>query len=364
MFPPQARVRALAAILAVALALAAITAWLLVGRPRRAAPSGAPAWPARSSSPARSPATTPSPATGRGCRATPGGCGFPGAASTGLLPGTALRKVPGQVSSGQGWSFRPSTHSVEVTGRGAVLSGLAIAGNLDIAASDVTVRDDRIVTAGTFGISLRHTSGVTIEHTTVRGANATTGRVDYAIDDIYGDSTGLVIRNDNISRWRVGINAQSGLVTGNYIHDPGYVAGDHTDGIYVSGGTRPLIISDNTVLNRLGQTCAIMLESAAGQPVADKAIVGNLLAGGDYAVYAAGAQRDSTRIVIRGNRFGRQFYPASGRYGPVTQFQADGAGNIWSGNIWSGNAWTGSARPSDISSRPVPGGRADIIPAP
>jgi parallel beta helix pectate lyase-like protein len=267
--------------------------------------------------------------------------------------------VPGQVSSGPGWSYRASSHSVEVTGRGAVLSGLSIAGNLDIAASDVTVTDDRIVTAGTFGISLRHTSGVTIEHTTVSGANATTGRVDYAIDDIYGDSAGLVIRNDNLSWWRVGINAESGLVTGNYIHDPGYVAGDHTDGIYVSGGTRPLTISGNTVLNSLGQTCAIMLESAARQPVANKAIVGNLLAGGGYVIYAAGAQRDSTGIVIRGNRFGRQYYSASGRYGPVAQFQADGTGNTWSGNLW-----TGPARRAGLSADQAPRGQAAIIPAP
>ena len=276
-------------------------------------------------------------------------CRFPGPASTGAPASVSLRAVPGQVSSGPGWSYDPAAGIVNVTGDGSVLSGLAIDGTLNITASHVTVTDDRITAAGNFGISLRHTADVTIEDSTISGQNATTGRVSYAIDDIYGDSTGTVITRNDIADWRVGINATSGQITGNYIHDPGFITGDHTDGIYDQGGTGQLTISGNTVLNSLGQTCAIMLESVPGQPVANKTISGNLLAGGGYVIYAGGARGDSSHIVITGNRFGRQYYPDSGRYGPVAQFQPDGTGNAWSRNVWNRHAQLAAIRLSQVT---------------
>ncbi len=132
----------------------------------------------------------------------------------------------------------------------------------------------------------------------------------------------MVFSANNISDWRIGINATTGQITGNYIHDPGFIAGDHTDGIYDQEGTGQLTISGNTVLNNVGQACAIMIESEAGVPVANKTITGNLLAGGDYVIYAGGAQNDSSNIVIQNNRFGQAYYSTSGLYGPDAQFQA------------------------------------------
>jgi hypothetical protein len=121
------------------------------------------------------------------CVTVPHACGFPDATNTGVPGGTALRSVPGQVSSGPGWHFDPEGGRLMVTARGTVLSGLSIPYNLEIDASDVTVRDVQVVTDGYFGISLRHTTGVTIEDCTVSGQNLASGRVDSAIDDVYGD---------------------------------------------------------------------------------------------------------------------------------------------------------------------------------
>ena len=59
---------------------------------------------------------------------------------------------------------------------------------------------------------------------------------------------------NNISDFRIGIQMYTGLVQGNYIHDPGYIAGDHTDGIMAVGTTAPMTIYDNTVFDDLGQT--------------------------------------------------------------------------------------------------------------
>ena len=124
------------------------------------------------------------------CAATPSNCGYPGATNTGVPSGTTLKSVPGQVSSGPGWHYNAAWNAVIVNRKGAVLSGLYIPHNLRIDASNVTVKNVHVVTNGNFGISLTHTTGVTIEKSTISGQNATTGRVDSAIDDVYGDSTG------------------------------------------------------------------------------------------------------------------------------------------------------------------------------
>jgi hypothetical protein len=279
------------------------------------------------------------------CITVPHACGFPDATDTGVPRGTALRQVPGQVSSGPGWYYNAKAGGVVVTANGTVLSGLYIPCDLIIEASGVTVQDVQVVTGGYFGISLRHTAGVTIENSTISGQNLTSGRIDSAVDDVYGDSTGIVIRNDNISHFRTGVQISTGLIADNYIHDPGYIRGDHTNGIYVAGTTEPLTIYGNTIFNNLGQTDDISLDAAnSGQDVANKIVVDNMLVGGGYSIYGGGARHDRTsNIVIEYNEFGRLYYPKGGRYGPVAYFNLRQAGNVWSGNVWSGTSMSGDA---------------------
>src|SRR5580658_7328214 len=117
------------------------------------------------------------------CIMVPHTCGFPDATNTGVPSGMVLRSVPSQVSSGPGWSYNAADKDVVVTVDGTVLSGLSIPCNLVIDASNVTVQDVEVVTGGNFGISLTHTTGVTIEDSTISGQNLTSGRVDSAIDD-------------------------------------------------------------------------------------------------------------------------------------------------------------------------------------
>jgi Right handed beta helix region len=294
------------------------------------------------------------------CMASPGTCGFADAASTGVPSNITLKTVPGQVSSGTGWSYDAATSQVNVTGNGAVLTGLSIPCNLNITASNVTINDDKVLTGGTYGITIQHTANVTIENSTVSGLNQTTGRVNYAIDDLYSDSTGLVIKNNDVADWRIGVNVAGGQVTGNYIHDPGYIAGDHTDGLYDNGGTMPLTISGNTILNNLTEVDAIFLSSNAGATISNKTITNNLLAGGGYAIYAGSHARSASNIVIRENRFSQLYYPSGGRYGPIADFDPRGKGNVWSDNVW-----TAHVPPRDVQSGMVrDNGRAGLIPAP
>ena len=284
------------------------------------------------------------------CITVPHACGFPDATSTGVPDGTALRSVPGEVSSGPGWHFDPERGYVMVTAPDTVLSGLFISCTLEIDASDVTVQNVQVVTGGNFGISLRHTTGVTIEDSTISGQNLTSGRVNSAIDDVYGDSTGMVIKNNDISQFRTGVQVSTGLIVGNYIHDPGFIHGDHTNGIYVAGTTEPLTIYGNTIFNNLGQTDDINLAASpsrrdvANKDVANKMVVGNLLAGGGYSIYGGGRAGRTSNIVIKDNEFGRLYYPEGGQYGPAAYFNPRQAGNVWSGNAWSGTSLFGKIR--------------------
>ena len=195
-----------------------------------------------------------------------------------------------------------------------------------------------MVAAGDFGVNLRHTAGVQIQNSTVSGTNATSGRVGYAIDDIYQDSTGMVI-SGNIINFCHGVQVSAGLVTGNYIHDPGYVAGDRADGIFDPGFVGALMISGNTILDNFTQTSAINLDAAAaGALVGNKTIENNLLGGGGYAIYGGASLGDATsNIVIKNNRLSQASFPKSGQYGPVAYYDPKGTGNVWSGNVLDSN---------------------------
>jgi len=276
------------------------------------------------------------------CAPTLTTCGYPGATNTGVPGGTVLKTVPSQVSSGPGWYYNAAGNDVVVNVNGTVLSGLYIPYTLEIDASNVTVSNVQVVTGGNYGVSLRHTTGVTIQNSLITGQNATSGRVNYAIDDVYGDSTGMVIKNNNISNFRTAIQMSTGLVDSNYIHDPGFVAGDHTNGIYVGGGTQPMTIQNNTILDSQNQTDAINLDAASsGVSVANKTVKNNLLGGGSYTIYGGAALGDPTsNLVIQNNRFSQQYFAQGGQYGPVAYFDPTGPGNVWSGNIWDTSAQT------------------------
>jgi hypothetical protein len=104
----------------------------------------------------------------------------------------------------------------------------------------------------------------------------------------------------------------------------------------------PLTITGNTILDSLGQTDAINLDTPVpgpGAPAANKTVTDNLLAGGSYTIYGGAVGGSPTPgIVITGNRFGQDYFPQSGQYGPVAYYAAAAAGNTWSGNIWDTTA--------------------------
>jgi len=275
-------------------------------------------------------------AEGLNCAATPHQCSYADTTNTGVTSGTTLATVPTKVSSGPGWKYVAADGEVLVSTNGTVLSGLYIPCELVIDASNVTVKNVQVVSGGSFGVALENTANVTIENSTISGVNATALRVGSAIDDVYGNSTGTVVKDDNISFFKTGIQISTGLIEGNYIHAPGYIAGDHTNGIYVNGGTAPLTIENNTIFNSASETDAINLDAgSAGSAVANKTIENNFLAGGTYTIYGGdGPNNPTSNIVIENNRFGQLYYPTSGQFGPAAYYATTGTGNVWSGNFW------------------------------
>jgi hypothetical protein len=262
-------------------------------------------------------------------------CGFPDTTTSGVQAGVALRSVPGQVSKGPGWHSNPDG-SVEVTGNGAVLSNLSIHGDLDVTASNVTIDNVQVVASGPFAVSFRHTSNDTLENSTVSGVDTGSGRVNAAVSDVYGDSAGLTIKNDNIYWFRSAVQVTAGLVTGNYIHDPGYISGDHTNGVISNAGAS-LTVTHNTILISQEQTDCVSLNDSQdqGTVISNRIITDNLLAGGTYPIYGGSAFGNSTsHIVISDNHFSRIFFSTSGQYGTDADYNGGDPGNVWSGNVW------------------------------
>lgn len=260
--------------------------------------------------------------------------GYPARSDTGPLA-SPLRQVPGQVSGGPGWRYDPRGW-VEVYGRGAVLSGLSLRCNINVAASDVTIKDVRIVTGGptAIGISLRHARDVTVADSRISGRNTGKGRLMAGVKDVFGDSTGVRVLYNNIAKFETGVQLETGLVKGNYIHDPGFMAGDHTNGIMSNGGNPGMLTIDhNTILIDRGQTDAIGLFEDFGVQE-NRLITDNLLAGGGYAIYA-GQKRGgapTSNIVIRGNQISTKYFAKGGYYGCITAFNPRGAKDRWSMN--------------------------------
>jgi len=276
-----------------------------------------------------------------GCGTSPSSCGYPDASNTGVPAGTVLKTVPGQVSSGTGWHF-DTRGWVQVDGAGAVLSGLSIPYNINVTAPHVTIRGVQVITSGQPGISIRHTAGVTVEDSTITGVNATTGRMLAGVKDMYGDSTGLTIQRNNISWAETGAQLESGLVQDNYIHNTGFIPGDHVNGVTSNGGvTTPLAITHNTILIDRSQTDAIGLFDDFGVQ-ANRTITNNLLAGGGYSIY--GGQNPGTPaptgIQVTGNKIATIYYAKGGAYGPVTAFNSTATANTWTANTWDATGQT------------------------
>ena len=245
---------------------------------------------------------------------------FPDAGNTGIPAGARLKKA--------------ATSALRVQKAGTVIDGADMRADISVEADNVTIKNSRIITAGEWGIIQRpEASGLVVKDSEIRGDG--TNRLQHAIFNLGGDIT--IVRNE-MSKVSDAISTSVGLIEDNYLHDPIYFDGDHTDMIQSNSGPpggQRLVIRHNTVINTLDQTAAIALFQDFGVQH-DALIENNLLAGGGYALYAgAGAKGTSYNIKVIDNVFSREVYAASGQYGPVAYWDKGGAGNVWQGNVWA-----------------------------
>lgn len=272
------------------------------------------------------------------CAIKPSLCGYPDATNTGVPAGTVMRRVPQDITSGPGWFWDTRFGGFASTNAdGAVLDGLDVTGSIDVNNNNVTIRNSRFISSGEGNvINLKNTDHATIDSVTIATPPGTTGsnRLQVGIKDVYGDNTNTVIKRSNISGWCNGVQTHEGVLEDNYIHDPIYGPGDHTNGFTSNASDTPLLIRHNTIFNDQYQTDAISLFQDFGSQ-AYATVDNNLVAGGGYTIYAGGGGFGvSHDIHITNNRFSRMYFPASGGYGPYTAFDTGGAGNIWAGNVW------------------------------
>jgi hypothetical protein len=245
---------------------------------------------------------------------------FPQAGNTGLPAGTRLKAV--------------TTKPLRVQRAGTVLDGVDIRADISIEADNVTIKNSRVINSGEWGIIQRENAkGLVVKDSEIRGNGK--DRLQHAIFNLGGNIT--IVRND-MSVVSDAISTSVGLIEDNYLHDPLYFDGDHTDMIQANSGPpsgQQLVIRHNTVINTLDQTSAVALFQDFGVQH-DAIIEKNLLAGGGYALYGgAGVKGTSYNIKVIGNVFSREVHAKSGQFGPVAYWDKKGTGNVWQGNVWA-----------------------------
>lgn len=296
-----------------------------------------------------------SPSAKARCAPSPSACGYPDASNTGPRK-RHLRQVPGQLTSGRGWSWSPTYGGIVVTGAGAVLKRLNVAGAVVIDAPHVTLQDSVVAACGgeddsdVVAVRVRPEDGLNgsharIIHNKLLGTPAGCDhRSRSGVRDVYGDAVDVRVARNDISGTGNGVTLEYvGVVRSNWVHDLGHLAGDHHSGISTHGGALKMKIRHNTVLlygqqfpDGGGLSGAITVYSDFGH-AQNTTITDNFISGGAYVIYGGNSGDDysspSTNIKIFGNRF----VCGDWDYGPVAAFTPTSTGNEWSGNFCDGS---------------------------
>jgi hypothetical protein len=327
---------------------------------------------------------------------------WPNAGNTGAnLTGIPLLSVPSQATSGPGWTWNSAGPYVHVGVANSVISGLSIpAGGVYIQAAGVTF-ENCFVGGAYSGLGIYNQSAssntlisncivqtpgggnaaiefegpasyyATIQNCTISGINLAAGRITSGVAHNGADPL-FTMTGCNVFWMKNAFeNAQNPLtvinvnISGNYMHDLGYVALDHSDTLYLSYGIGG-IISGNTLYNQLTQTNAFV--ATAMNPVS-LVCTGNLMAGGGFALntgtptghisYSGPIQN----FTFTNNWFSTVFFPNSGLYGPAENWGHNT--NTWAGNYWLDGPLAGTllAEPSgDYTFQTAPAVPASGVP--
>jgi hypothetical protein len=241
-----------------------------------------------------------------------------------------MRTVPGQLTSGPGWTWTGS--ALKLTGGNVTLNGLDINGPVQGSYANVTIQNSRIRCTGEtqWCISLANNDKLTNVEIG-GGANGTTFLAAIGVWS-GGSGSNNVISGVNIHNTSDGLRIDGGTTLKNsYVHNlsMGDIPGAHSDGVQSTGGSN-VIISGNRF--ETGNNCNVFLQWLSGNPaISNYTITGNTFAPGNrngqqtsYGV--CGYSPDVSGVSITNNTFAYGF-----QVGPFT---------APSGSQISGNEYT------------------------
>ena len=273
-------------------------------------------------------------------------CGFADTTNTGVPAGSVLYNVPQDIrsatpSTGRGWRWDPRHEAITARAH-AVIKNVRVTGRVWLDGSGATLEDSDVVVGGDGdpAIQLRHAPRATIRDNNIHGPVQTPypRYCGAGISDVYGDSEDITVERNDI--WFCASAMQvihdGGVIEQNYIHDYGFGGpADHSNGILLEPGSGEVtIVRNNTILNPLTQTDAVMVATDNPGTQSNRVIDHNLLGGGGYSFYGGGGGRPISNIIFTNNQFSRLHFPKGGRWGPAAYWEP-GDGNVWRGNMWA-----------------------------
>lgn len=286
--------------------------------PGLASPSPSGAAPAR---PSAGPTSDASASRSPAAKAKPGPrtlSGWPNASNTGVPPGVKLHTCATTIS------------------RSGTYDSCQFNGDVDIRVSDVKITRSMIKGAVDAGSGRSgEQKGLVISDTTIDcGCLADETHTPAAIME----SNYTLLRVDLLNAGHGAAVKKNVIIQDTYIHGLGANTQAHKDGIYSGDGSHVVIRHNNIECEANGCTSAIGLLTDFGS-ISDYTIDHNLLnTTGSYCFYGSGGpQKDYTtnHIVFTNNHFGRAINAKCGFYGPVTYFDVNAPGMVWSGNVWA-----------------------------
>ena len=266
--------------------------------------------------------------------------GWPGPKNTGVPAGTKLSTYTG-----------PCT----IQKAGTVIDAKTLNCDLTILAADVTVKRSKINglvfldtdRAGSSNWSL------TLEDSEVDAGKAPNAAVSYGNMTLLRDNI-----HGGVTSAQCGEKSSTCVIQDSYLHGQ-YLpatAAWHLGG-FLSNGGHNIRIRHNYILceppaNSVGEGCTGDLNL-----LPDFAVIADVIAednflgantGSSYCIYGGDSSTKpyphANHVVIRNNTFERGTNGKCGMYGPVTGFNSNGTGNIWTGNKWRGG---GSVAPEN-----------------
>jgi hypothetical protein len=252
------------------------------------------------------------------CITKPSNCGYPDETNTGVPASVTLKTVPTQVSSGTGWSWDAGNGMIRVTGDGAVLDGLNIAGSVDVLANNVTIKNTRIISGDYYPIRYfdNNNTGLLIEDTEIAGTSS-----DVTSSIAFSNYTA---RRVNVHGGADGLKTDGNVtIEDSYIHDLSVGNGTHNDGFQTTGSNAVTLRHNTCKLSTTnGANACIQMGTESGSASTNWLVTNNLFDGGGWTINAT--ITGGSNNVFTNNRFTR-----NAGYGPVS------IGSVtWTGNYY------------------------------